>query len=1129
MGDAEWLGVAAGLLPEVKARELMKHAAQCGHCGPLLKKVAEALVDETTPSEDALLASLQSARPEWRKNMAAALRDSARSRQAKASWLISVFTWRAPAYALAGIVVVAVFAWIGVRALHPPTAEQLLVQAYTERRTIEVRIPGAKYAPLRVERGMRGSGFDKPQSLLRAEVLISEQLLRKPNDPEWLEAKARAEMLDGSYDDAINTLQRALKSQPDSPDLLTDLGSAYYLRAKSADRPIDYGNAIEAFGKVLIKSPDNSIALFNRALACEQAFLYAQALEDWQHYLRIDPQGEWAEEARSRFTALQQKVKKYDQSHTEPLLSPLEFSKSGADDVVLHKIDTQIEQYFSLAVVEWLPKAFPLPQEGVSNAANEDALRVLAKISAQDHDDFWLADLLQHSASPMFPSAVAELALAAKAIDSGDNVFAREHARQAERLFAFAGNTAGVLRARIDYMFASHDAQEADTCIEASADQERRLAVTSYRWLTIQFHLEEGTCSWLAGDLGKAQQLYESAASAAESSGYREIYLRTQDHLSSLTSATGNLAEGWSRTWTALNRFWAGTYTPMRGYNLYYNLYEFARITRQPHLGMAAWRDGVALSDSFSNNNLRAMAHSLMASAAVAAGRSSVAEDEFMRASEFFARAPQIKSTRVDRLEAETRLAEVEVFEGKSQLAVSRLRQLEPEVSKLSDDFLEVFFYTTLGNAESGVGDGKEAESALHSALIMSESLLQSLRDDKLRAEWSRRTSSTYRNFVQLRLQQGDVESALETWEWYRGAALRARGRGKLVLPTNFQLPEPHEVAYQLPQLLKETFVSYALLPRGLAIWVYDNRGVFSYWIQDNSADIEAKANHFRFLCSDPKSDASDLRESAHLLYDLLVAPIEKRLSSDRALIVELDDGFSGLPFDALLDTQGHYFGERGPMVSSLGIYYRSGVLRSTQITQDTVALVAAVAASRAPTDSAVMPLPDAAYEGEMVAHDFKNVHLLMEREATIDAVLRHLPDASIFHFAGHAIRSSQQSGLLLSDSLLSTRLIEKTSISRLQLAVLSACDTQDGSAGDVTDDDSLVRTFLSAGVPHIVASRWNVDSFVTRQFMQLFYRALLNGNTVADSIYQAQSGLRSRPGMSHPYYWSAFTAFGAV
>jgi CHAT domain-containing protein len=96
-----------------------------------------------------------------------------------------------------------------------------------------------------------------------------------------------------------------------------------------------------------------------------------------------------------------------------------------------------------------------------------------------------------------------------------------------------------------------------------------------------------------------------------------------------------------------------------------------------------------------------------------------------------------------------------------------------------------------------------------------------------------------------------------------------------------------------------------------------------------------------------------------------------------------------------------------------------------------------------------------------------------------------------------------------------------------MQLAVFSACDTQDISTEGVYNADSMVRAFLRDGVPNVVASRWNVDSASTRHFMSLFYQALLNGNSVAESIHRAQIGLRSVPGMAHPYYWSAFTAFG--
>jgi tetratricopeptide (TPR) repeat protein len=259
----KWLDVAAGLLPEGETSELLKHAAQCGYCGPLLKRAAETLTDEVTPSEETLLASLSSAHPEWQQNMAATLRGSATS------------------------------------------VEQLLAQAYTEHRTLEVRIAGAKYAPVRVERSANKS--DKPPSLLKAEALIGENLNKNRNDPTWLQARARADIMDGNYEAAIESLQHALEVEPDSPGLLTDLGSAYFLRAESVNRPIDFGNALESLDKALGRSPEDPLALFNRALACERMLLHEEAIDSWERYLRIDLQGEWPDDARKRLATLKQK------------------------------------------------------------------------------------------------------------------------------------------------------------------------------------------------------------------------------------------------------------------------------------------------------------------------------------------------------------------------------------------------------------------------------------------------------------------------------------------------------------------------------------------------------------------------------------------------------------------------------------------------------------------------------------------------------------------------------------------------------------------------------------------------------------------------------------------------------
>jgi anti-sigma factor RsiW len=56
--DVDWHEVASGLWPELKATQLIKHAALCDHCGPLLR-AATSVDDNPTPQEEELLAELK--------------------------------------------------------------------------------------------------------------------------------------------------------------------------------------------------------------------------------------------------------------------------------------------------------------------------------------------------------------------------------------------------------------------------------------------------------------------------------------------------------------------------------------------------------------------------------------------------------------------------------------------------------------------------------------------------------------------------------------------------------------------------------------------------------------------------------------------------------------------------------------------------------------------------------------------------------------------------------------------------------------------------------------------------------------------------------------------------------------
>ncbi|MBZ5628910.1 MAG: hypothetical protein LAO06_08595 [Acidobacteriia bacterium] len=54
----DWHEVAAGLWPELKATQLIMHAALCDHCGPRLR-AATSVDDDPTPQEEKLLAQLR--------------------------------------------------------------------------------------------------------------------------------------------------------------------------------------------------------------------------------------------------------------------------------------------------------------------------------------------------------------------------------------------------------------------------------------------------------------------------------------------------------------------------------------------------------------------------------------------------------------------------------------------------------------------------------------------------------------------------------------------------------------------------------------------------------------------------------------------------------------------------------------------------------------------------------------------------------------------------------------------------------------------------------------------------------------------------------------------------------------
>jgi len=301
--EGEWPQVAAGIKQGREAEALLRHAAACDHCGPLLHRYTADFAADLTVEEETALAGLKSSRAGWQGRLAAKISKPGRPGSIGA-WLREhllpvpgIPRW---AYG-AGLASLAAVSFLGLLFFQQRPIEDLLATAYTEQRTLELRIPKAAYAPVRLVRGSGDrSRLDRPPALLEGEARIARELEKEPANPALLQDMGRANVLAWDYDAAIGSFERALKIRPDSPSLMTDLASAYFERAEANRRESDYGAAADLLSRALKAAPDDPVALFNRAIVYERMHLYEQSVQDWRRYLRVDSGSSWTPEAGKR-------------------------------------------------------------------------------------------------------------------------------------------------------------------------------------------------------------------------------------------------------------------------------------------------------------------------------------------------------------------------------------------------------------------------------------------------------------------------------------------------------------------------------------------------------------------------------------------------------------------------------------------------------------------------------------------------------------------------------------------------------------------------------------------------------------------------------------------------------------
>ena len=1153
--DDAWVRLAAGVMAQEEMGPYVTHAAQCDWCGPLLKQAMEDLTQAVTAEEQDALQKLSSASPDWQREMAIKLAEAsrkaaspasagsavlsdAREKPSKSTKRSAGFAWRPKlVWASAGLAIVTVAVWMGFRLTREPDVNQLLAQVYTEQRTIELRMPGAKYGPMRVERG--GGKRDLPAQFYTAQGIIKTELAKHPEDAAWLQAQARAHLLEWSYEKAIQELDDALMLKPNDPGLRIDKATALYQRAKrdGSQASFYYGEAIDDLGKVLKLNPDDRVALFNRAILYQESSIPDKAIDDLHHYLLLDPTGAWADEARGRLHKLENLVKDHEQAVKEPLVDAPTFAALASVPTSAVELDRRIEDYQEIALKDWLSQAFSRNSNPEVRTRIWGGLQALGALLQARHDDRWLDEFL--AAADDSPGSVAGINALGQAVLDGEKGNATEayaEAERAARFFTATGNHAGKLRAEWEQIHALRNAQQGTRCLGKAKMLAAELANRSYSWIRAQFDVDSCSCYLMMGQFDLARAYASRALEDSKKGRFPVAFLRSIGIAASVETDEGQILSAWKQDQDGLSGYWQDRFSPARRAQQFYDdLTYAAENTNNLDLAVALAQESVLMSSLAGDRTLEAMTRQHLAGIAARNGKLSLATEQLQRSAILLEPLSAKPGMEAYRIYAQTGLAEIDLREGKIVQAEQRLNSIREEATQVDSFTVSRAFYKAYGELLEKQGRVDDAEQAFQRAIESADSHLSGLASSSSRYSWTQENSGLYRSLIQLELTKGDRQKALATWEWYRSALL---GRTLVAAESLRSLWSTTELEKRMGNLKNQTVISYSILSEGLAIWTFDDRGMDVQLVKIDSGDLADLATYFFEMCSDPKSDLVRLQTRGRSLFDILLRPVANRLVAERTIIIEPDEVIGDLPFEALVADDGRYFGETYRVVYSPGLLYAHDVERPGSLSRDSRVLVVGSTANFAGPDSTLDPAFDVVQEAEDVAGLFPHANLLKEHRATVDAMESALPQAEAVHFAGHAISSARKEGLLMFKSANSretdteiwdAQRVNARLLKRAKLVVLSACSTGRTYRGRKEIHGELVRSLLLAGVPTAVGSRWNVNSSATGQFMERFYAALVSGQPVSSAMGATESAMRTGHETRHPYYWAAFAVFGGT
>jgi len=291
--------------------------------------------------------------------------------------------------------------------------------------------------------------------------------------------------------------------------------------------------------------------------------------------------------------------------------------------------------------------------------------------------------------------------------------------------------------------------------------------------------------------------------------------------------------------------------------------------------------------------------------------------------------------------------------------------------------------------------------------------------------------------------------------------------------------------------------------------------------------------------------NASGARQIVSSLGTRLVQPVLARLpEAIKHLIVIPDAGIADLPLELLTSADGE------PIGLSHAVDYTPSatVWLAARSLVRTVGPVRVLADPDLPANSfraldaafperSLPPLTGARQEARLIARTVQRgqVETRLGDQASEASVSRAPFQAAggVVHFATHSLihpTRPERSAVLLApgdadfDGLLQSREIERLELPG-SAVVLASCASASGQWLRGEGVTSLARSFLIAGAPSVLATRWPVDDRQSAVFFARFYRHLSDGADLSNALKKTRRDLAAQ---AYPMrFWAAYVLYG--